>query len=836
MRWLKRILAVLLVLIVAVGVFGFWTVRRSFPTVQGELEVAGLNDVVEVIRDDWGASHIYASNPHDLFFAQGYTHAQERFWQMDFWRHIGSGRLAEMFGSSQVDTDKFLRSLGLVAQAEHELDIMPAETREILEWYADGVNAYLAEHDGAQVSLEYAVLSLQNSSYEIEPWSPTNTLTWAKMMSWDLSGNMRSEIARAVLGIELPIDRVGQLFPTFPEEHPVIVPDDQTTAAVTPTAGIPSEAIPALVSAGKAAENLWAVTGGGFEGIGSNNWVVGGSLTESGLPLLANDTHLSPQMPSIWFENGLHCVGNDPDCVYQVVGYMFPGAPGVIIGHNENIAWGVTTEAADTQDLYIEKVNPANPNQYEVDGTSVDFETRTETIRVAGGDDIQYEVRTTRHGPVISGTFLEDDEFDRSTTVEVPEEYVVALAWQSLQPATIFEAVIGLDKAANYDEFKAALNLWDIAAQNVVYADIEGNIAYQSTGEIPIRAKGDGLVPVPGWTSEYDWIGIVPYEEMPFLFNPPQDYIATANQPILPAGSEPLIGLDGAHGYRADRIETLIENGGTHTVESTQDLQFDSRDGSAANLVPFLLEVPDANHSDVAEMQSLLSAWQGESEEYQASGDSTVAAVYQATWRHVLLNTFTDELPEDQWPVGGSRWFEVVKNLLESPDDPWWDDTTTPEVVEERDDILFKSMVDAHDELADLLGDNPTDWTWGELHIAHFENQTLGQSGIAPIEWLFNRTAPARVGGGPSIVNASGWDADKSFLVDWVPSQRMVVDLSDLSNSTFIHTTGNSGHAFHRYYDNMIEAWTDGVHAPMYWTPEQVALNASSTLTLVPGN
>lgn len=830
MKWLRRILIGLLVLVLALGVFMFFLVRRSFPTVSGELEVSGLQEQVEVVRDEAGIPHIYAANAHDLFFAQGYTHAQERFWQMDFWRHIGSARLSEMFGSSQVGTDKFLRSLGLVESATEELAEMPLGIREILEWYADGVNAYLADNDGAGVSLEYGILSLTNSGYEIEPWTPIHSLTWAKMMSWDLSSNMRSEIARAVLSADLPIERVEQLYPPYPADHPVIVPTDQSASTSRLTVEFPEEAIPALAQAGAAVEAVYALTGGGFEGIGSNNWAIGGSLTESGMPILANDPHLSIQMPSIWFPVGLHCTA---ECDLQVIGFSFAGVPGVVIGHNDRIAWGVTNQAVDTQDLFIERVNPDNPDEYEVDGEWVPFETRTEVIKVAGGDDLTYEVRSTRHGPVISGTFIEEGELDVATAIDLPESYVVAMSWQSLNKSSLAQAILAIGRAKNYDEFRVATSFWDIAPQNIVYADVDGNIAYQSTGEVPTRAKGDGRYPVPGWTSEYEWVGLVPLDALPRMFNPPRGYVATANQHIIRPGTVPFFTADAAFGYRADRIEAMIAGTSDHNIESSQAIQFDTRDGGAANLVPFLLDVPDERDEAVVAMQSLLSDWSRGDEAYQARADSAGAAAYMATWRHLLALTFHDDLPEDYWPGGGSRWFEVVDRLLGTPDDPYWDDTATSD-REDRDAILFRAMVNAHAGLTELLGSNAESWAWGDLHIARFENQTLGQSGIAPIEWLFNRTAPPRASGGASIVNAVGWNASVSYEVDWVPSMRMVIDLSDFSNSVFVHTTGTSGHAFHPYYDNMIELWTDGDYTPMYWNRDEIDPINSSTLTLVP--
>lgn len=833
MRWVRRIGLFLLVLVLGLFAFGVYSVRNSFPQVDGTLEVDGLVSEVEVLRDDLGVPHIYASNQHDLFFAQGFIHAQDRFYQMDFWRHIGAGRLSEMFGASQVETDVFLRSLGWEDLAEEEWASLESPSRDILQSYADGVNAYLDARSGSGISLEYAILTLQNAEYEIEPWAPVHTLTWAKVMSWDLSGNMSAEISRAVLGKMLTPEQVEQLYPPHPENRPVVVEGQFRAGASDVVARVPDDAVGALSSAGAAAERLWALTGGGFEGIGSNNWVVSGQLTESGMPLLANDTHLANQMPSIWYENGLHCTEGSTDCPYQLVGFSFAGTPGVVIGHNQHHAWGVTTEAADTQDLFIERVNPADPGQYEVEGTWVDFEVREETIEVAGGDDLTYEVLGTRHGPVISETFLQEDPFDGSATVSVPDEYVVALAWQSLEPSTLVDSIVGINLAGSYEEFREAVSLWDIAAQNVVYADVEGNIAYHSTGEIPVRSNGDGRYPVPGWTSEFDWRGTIPFEQMPSMFNPEKGYIESANQPVLRPGVSPLIGIDGARGYRASRIEQMIEASDAHTVQSMQSMQFDSRDGGAEMLVPYLLDIDPSGDGEIADTQLLLQGWSGGGAAFQNDARSAGAAVYQTIWRQLLALAFHDDLPEEHRPEGGSRWFEVVRVLLDSPEDPLWDDRETLD-VETRDDILRESMRLGRIELSELLGDDSRDWSWGALHIAHFENQTLGQSGIGPIEWLFNRTAPARVGGSESVVNAVGWNPAESYEVNWVPAERMVVDLADLDASTFIHTTGQSGHAFSNDYASMIEMWADGQQGPMPFTRAAVEAVTVDTLTLVP--
>ena len=833
MRWLKRILIVLGVLVVGVGVYGFLTVRASYPQLNGSLEVDVLDDEVVIHRDDYGIPHIYASNTADLFRAQGFVEAQDRFFQMDFWRHIGSARLSEMFGDSQLDTDKFLRALDFETLAREELALMSPETRQILEWYADGVNAYLADHQGSSLSLEYAILPLSSPGYEPEAWEPIHTLTWAKMMSWDLSGNFRNEIARVVLGDQLSEEQVGQLYPPFPSDKPVIAPAGLEQRGPIEASTLPDDAMTAIRSAAVGPALVDALTGGGFEGIGSNNWVVDGTLTDTGMPILANDPHLAIQMPSIWYEVGLHCTPVGDTCPFEVVGFSFPGTPAVVIGHNAHIAWGVTTQATDTQDLYIEKINPDNPRQYEVDGEWIDMEVRTETIEVAGGDPVTYEVRETRHGPIISGLFGAVDGLEEADT-GYPEDFAVALSWQTSQPSTLVEAILGLNLAENWEEFREALSKWDIAAQNIVYADVAGNIGYQATGEIPIRVGSDGRWPVAGWDSSNDWQGIVPFDELPFILNPDRGFIATANQPVLEPGSLPLIGIDGAYGYRAFRIETMLSETRPHTVAKTQELQMDSRNEGAVDLVPRLIEVESRN-PDVVEMQNLIARWSQGIEGFQSTADSAGAAAYEATWRHLLALTFHDDLPEDYWPEGGSRWFEVVSNLLDDYGDPFWDDRNTPE-TETASLVLEEAMASAHAELTDLLGNDPDGWRWGDLHIAIFENQTLGQSGIGPIEWLFNRSAPPRVGGGPSIVNAVGWTPYNGYQVDWVPSMRMVIDLGDLSRSTAIHTTGQSGHAFHGNYADMIEMWADGEQHPMLWTIDQVEGAATNTLTLTPSS
>ena len=854
-RLISRILLTLALILVLAGSSGlFYFLRylpktvapRSFPQVDGSIQAQGLDAAVDVYRDQAGVAHIYASSAHDLFFAQGYVHAQERFWQMDAWRHIGSGTLSEMFGQDQVETDAFLRTLGWKQTAEAEWEGLDQDSRDILAAYAEGVNAYLKDHSGDALSLEYAVLKLINPNYSIQPWTPVNSLTWGKAMAWDLRGNMDEEIERAVLLKTLTQEQVDELYPGYPADHPLIVnqigsESVDSQANLNVATGTDTEAI-AQVLLDQAYSNvnlLDELLGPLGDGIGSNSWAVSGSLTASGSPLLANDPHLTIQMPSIWYQVDLHCYPATDACPYEVAGFSFAGVPGVVIGHNANIAWGFTNTGPDVMDLYIEKVNPDNPNQYEVNGEWVDFETRMETIAVSGGEAVELTVRSTRHGPVISDTYGDlmdegdpDDPdfvpFREKTGVELPENYVIALKWTALTPSTPFEAMWGFDKATNWEEFREAAAKFHVPAQNLLYADVEGNIAYQMPGDIPIRAAGDGRIPVPGWTDEYEWTGFVPFDELPYSFNPDEGYIVTANNQVPPNDYPYLITTDWDYGFRANRIVEMIANAnGPIDAAYFQQMQGDAYDANAAVYVPLLAKTLGGGESAIeASALQVLQGW-----DYQAQANSAGAAIFEVFWRSLLQNTFSDDLPEAFWPEGGSRWNEVMRNL--TTDSGWWDNAATADAVETRDDILKLSFSQAVEELSKAQGKDPSAWQWGAVHTATFRNQTLGESGIGLIENLFNR-GPFAVNGGEALVNATGWTASEGFEVDWLPSMRMIVDLSDLNASLSVHTTGESGHAYHPHYDDMIPLWRDIAYYPMWWERASVEGDAESHLVIEP--
>ncbi len=856
MKKLGRILCRLLIgvviialLLVAGGLYYFKSylptkvAPQSFPQISGVIHLQGLDGTADIYRDKMGIPHIYATTLHDLFFAQGYVHAQDRFWQMDAWRHIGSGTLSEMFGSGQVSTDAFLRTLGWREVAQAEWDGMGPESKAILTAYTDGVNAYLKDHSGTAVSLEYAVLGLLSPDYKIAPWTPINSLTWGKAMAWDLRGNLDEEIQRAVLLKTLTPQQVDELYPPYPSDHPIIVNQigSGPSANVTPeqaTMNLPSSVLSALQ---QNASLLDTALGPHGDGIGSNSWVISGKLTATGQPLLANDPHLGIQMPSIWYQIDMHCMPKSDQCPYEVAGFSFAGVPGVIIGHNDNIAWGFTNTGPDVMDLFIEKVNPDNPNQYEYNGQWLNFDTRTETINVSGGSPVTITVRSTKHGPVISDTYgpLEDVNknnapdfipFKDKSGVPLPSNYVIALAWTALKPSSPFEAIWGFNKAQNWDQFRAAAQSFHVPAQNLVYADTQGNIGYQMPGDIPIRKSGDGRFPVPGWTGQYDWTGFIPFDQLPYTFNPSDGYIVTANNEVVsPQNYKYLITTDWDYGYRANRIVDMIQNApGKIDISYIQKMEGDKYDANAATLVPLLQNLSSQFTGNDAAALNLLTKWDG-----QTTANSAPAAIFESFWRHLLQNTFDDDMPKAYWPDGGSRWNEVISNLVKNPNDPFWDDKTTKNVVETRDDILKKSLTDAVSELEGRFGNDMSKWNWGDMHAATFQNQTLGTSGVGLIEGLFNR-GPYPVGGSEAVVDATGWSVIDGYQTNWLPSMRMIVDMSNLNNSVTVHTTGESGHAYNPHYADMVPMWVNIKYYSMLWDQQAVIASTEGHLQLMP--
>lgn len=811
------VLGILALLIVVLAVIGVVTARRPFPNVDTALTLPGLEEEVHVYRDKNGIPHIYAQNEHDLFLAQGYVHAQDRFWQMEFWRHISLGRISEIAGDATLDEDIFIRTMGWNRIAAESLAYYESEAPEmlaIMEAYSDGVNAYINEQ-GDNISLNYTILGLVNDKWEIEPWEPLHTIAWAVVMADDLGGNWSEEIERANLIKELGEGTTANLLPFYPyDNRPVIIPTEAMDIEFT---NDETEALRRQMEQVNWANLNTNIVGSypadGFLGsgdfVGSNNWVISGEHTDTGMPLLANDPHLRIQLPAIWYQVGLHAPG------FNVAGFSFAGVPGIVIGHNNSIAWGVTNVGPDVQDLYIEKINPNNPNQAEYMGEWEDMEIIEEVIKVNGGEDVVLEVKITRHGPIVSD--LRDNVDD-----------VLAMRWTAQEPMRTLQAIMGLNKADSYDDFREALRYWDAPSQNIVYADVEGNIAYQMPGLIPIRANGNGLVPVPGWTGEYEWEGWVPYEELPAVLNPEWGYIATANHAVVDEAYPYLITYYWADGDRGQRIVDMIEaelNGdGELSQADLARIQFDSHSLLADSYVPLL----DGLSSDDDKVQAALERLRGW--DRQVRRDSVPAALFEIFYMQLVQATLTDEVGADNLDSFGGR--VLFHQLAANPEAVWWDDESTA-AQESQADVLLTAITDMVAWFEDNVGGDMNGWTWGSIHTATFVSNPLGESGVSPIESLVNR-GPFPADGGSSIVNANSWRWSNPAVVRGHPSMRMLVDMSNFDASEWVIPTGQSGHPYHPNYDDQIELWLNGEYLPMLWREEMVQEAAVNHLILQP--
>ncbi len=813
------VLAALVVVVLVVAVGLTTVVRRSFPERDGTTGVRGLSASVEVRRDDQGVPQIYADTADDLFRAQGFVQAQDRFFEMDLHRKVASGRLSELVGDSDtaLTSDRVVRTLGWRRVAEQELPLLSASTRRYLQDYADGVNAYLDGRSPSRIAMEYVTLGVGKPDIRIEPWTPVDSVVWLKAMAWGLKTNYEDEVTRARLSATLPVGRINQLFPDYP--YATNAPILRSGGATAGPEAVVAQAVSrvtqevhrvAATSSGTQAVRssgtlLGSVVGlpGEGDGVGSNSWVVSGSRTTTGKPLLANDPHLDPSVPGVWYQMGLHCRTVWAQCPYDVAGFTFAGVPGVLVGHNARIAWGLTNLGPDVTDLYLERVVGSTVQR---DGSYEPLQVRQETIKVRGGDDVPLTVRSTRHGPIVSGVLPETAAAGRDGPLggEDPVSYDVSLAWTALTPGRTLDALFAMDAAQDFTQFRDAARLFAVPAQNLVFADVDGTIGYQAPGDVPVRAGFDGRWPVPGWLSRYDWQGRVPFDQLPSEQDPADGIIVTANQAVTDA-REPFLTRDFDYGYRAQRIRTLLERGGTISPGDMTSVQLDTRNAMAATLVPMLLRIRLSRDPFTAEAQDLLRRW-----DLRQPADSAAAAYYNAVWRSLLRLGFDDELGGDLAADGGDRWFAVVTQLLARPGDAWWDNRLTPGLVESRDEILRQAMVSARVELTKALGKDPSRWQWGRLHRLTLEHPVLGgDDAPSVVRRLVNR-GPFELGGSSSVVDAIGYDASQGFAVNHVPSMRMVVDLSDLDRSRWVNLTGASGHPFDPHYDDQTADWAAG--------------------------
>jgi penicillin amidase len=817
------------VILAAVALGAYLYARRSLPIVDGTIEVTGLrafSGPVEIVRDADAVPHIFASTKLDALFGLGYAHAQDRLWQMEFQRRIGHGTLSEIFGEVTVPQDRFLRTVGFGRAARSAWDRLPQEARGQIDAYVEGVNAFLT----ARPSLppEFALLR-----FEPQPWTGPDVVVWVKMMAWDLSANYSYELLRHDLLARLGPEQTAELLPPYPENGLSIVTDHTPPVDVGAELARPADGPPRAVGPTPSWSDAFAqglaghddvrrllLGGAKVEALGSNSWVVDGTLSATGKPMLANDPHLGTHVPSTWYL--AHMSAGD----FDVIGATLPGAPALAIGRNRFIAWGETNVAADVEDLFRERLD-ASGRFAEFRGALEPLRIINETINVKGGQPIQLDVRISRHGPLVSDAInannAESDAQPARAAIEP-----LAFRWTALDDDdNTIVAFLLLNEARNWSEFTAAVRHFVVPSQNFVYADVDGHIGYYAPGRIPMRARGDGSAPAEGWTGEMEWTGWVPFDELPHLYDPPEHFIVTANHRQAPSSYPHLIALEYPNPYRAERITDLLRGKSGLTIEDFRAIQADTVSLHAKTLLPILLRHAKAEGEADRQAIEVVRQWN-----FDAGADSAAAPIFQAWFLRLAGGLAGDELGPlllDDYRGRFSHITRFVTNTLLAGDSLWCDNVGTEE-KESCEEVVTEAL---HDGVADLtrrLGPDMARWRWDAIHRAVFPHQ--GLDAVRVLRPILSRSIPNV--GDWSTVNVGTVDADQMFDQVSIPGYRQIIDLSPANDSRFIDAMGQSGHFLSKHYDDFLTDWRDVRHRRMRMTRAQVEEGALGHLRLVP--
>lgn len=793
-KWLYIALIVLVVLLLSTAGFAYRIAHGGLPETSGTI-TAGVDSKVEIYRDEFGVPHIIASNIEDLFFAQGYAQAQDRLWQMDISRRAVKGRLSEILGESMAETDSFTLTVGFYRAAEKNYNLSGAETRALFNAYAAGVNAYITGSN--RLSPEFTLLG-----YKPEPWTALDSLAIGVYMSWYLGGNMQAELFHMALIDAVGLDLALEIFPDYPDYGPVI------TRMIDATNDPEDDFLSKLVQLSRISE-----LGGQTRyvpGLGSNNWVISGDLTPGEGAILANDMHLAMGLPSIW--HTAHLILEDE---FNVTGVVFPGIPGIIVGFNDHVAWGFTNTGPDVQDLYLLKLNPDNHHQYLYMNEWRDAEIIIEEFIVKGeSEPRRLEVMVTRFGPIVSAV----------VDLEIP----LSLRWTALEGTREFDAVLGYMRARNWDEFTTALENFMTPTQNIVYADREGNIGYRANGLIPIRGSGSGLFPVDGTTDQYEWVGFIPYDELPTLYNPPEGIIVTANHRVVDDDYPYFISSSWAPPYRAKSIWRELEGKNTLLFEDMIRAQNSFYNSQAVILGPVLIDALDPAAMSETKITALeiFETWLSDPIE---KADMAGPAIFNTLYYYLLKLTFEDEMGEDLYErfLHNRASTNAFDRMLLSSDSGWFNNIHT-ETVENRDDIISAAFTEAIKFLVETLGPNPLSWQWGDIHTITLKHNLGSIKLLAP---FFNR-GPHPVGGSfHSPANMSFLLTDPYEVTHSAP-WRYMVDMSDRS-AIDVLAGGNSGHFLSKHYNDQTEMWLKGQYKKMIFEPEEVR-TMGDKLTLEP--
>ncbi|HEV2249441.1 MAG TPA: penicillin acylase family protein [Candidatus Limnocylindria bacterium] len=764
------------------GAFAF-LVYRPLPTIDGDRRLIGLDERAEIVRDGFGVPHIFANTTHDLFFLQGYATAQDRLFQLDLFRRTGRGRLSEVLGDAGLEADTFTRTIGLARAADLDAELLSADARLALGAFAEGVNKVI-EQRGDALPIEFVLLG-----YKPEPWTATDSLVILKLESYDLATNYGTELSRANVATRAGPGAIATLFPDVTVQPPAALGDgswDTVRGAFRMPAELPGR------------DALRALLGDAGNGQGSNCIALAGSRTASGKPLLEGDPHLSVRNPSIWYEVGLHGAG------YDVAGFSIPGLPGIGIGHNARVAWSFTVAYADIQDFFVEQPDPTDPRRFMFKGVSEAATAIREQIRVRGKTDpVRLDVLVTRHGPLMQDV-LKD------------QLAPLALRWTALDGGRSMDALLGAARATDWTTFRAAMADLSGATLSACYADVDGHIGYVLAGALPDRMKGDGRLPVPGWTGEYEWRGLLPASANPSRVDPAEGYVVNANdRPVTDPASAAFTG-EWDPGFRAGTLRAAVKDLTGATIETLRAIQTDYTSPPVRAFRDALLRGRPRTPLGAA-AQDLVRAWDG-----TLSVDSSAAAIYEAWIVHLTDRAFHDKLGDAVYLdyVTNARPTFALYRMLARPNDPWFVALGDP-TVRGRDDLSGVALDDAVVDLRDRLGADPAKWRWGALHTVTFAHP-LSPGLPAPLRGLFDIGPYERAGDGYSVNNGA-YSLAKPYALRSHASERMLLDVGDWDNSRAILPTGQSGQPLARHWGDQTPLWLRGELHQMWFTRARIA-------------
>jgi penicillin amidase len=811
----------LVVALLAAFFFFRHLVVKSFPVTDGTERAAGLRAAVGVARDPYGVPHISAADRSDLAFAAGYVHAQDRLWQMDVLRRAGEGRLSELFGRKTLGMDMMFRTVGIGRIASAIGEGMSADSRAVLEAYAAGVNAFISSHRGS-FPAEFDMLG-----YEPEPWTVRHSLIVSRLIAWELALAWWTDVTYGEIAERVGEPMAVELIPGYPDSVRPAVPQGgrhprAERAAAFPGAALPEAAFP------EAAHAYREMFGIGAPGGGSNAWAVNASRSGGGYPLLANDPHLAMPQPSRWYLMHLSSGGND------VSGVTIPGLPLVVIGHNGALAWGFTNAMIDDADFYHEKEDTSRPGHYLHAGKSLPFETRVETIRAGDGDSVEITVRSTIHGPVVNDVHpaLMPDSLDPGSAGGSPGgRDPIAMRWTGMEPSDEVHGFLLMNAARGIAEFEKGLSYLTAPGQAAIYADTSGNIAFWTTGRVPVRkGRAHPMLPLPGWTGENEWSGFVDFRRLPRLINPPDGMIASANQKLADDSYSWYLSTLWEPPSRIQRIREMLQGTAQFTADDFKRMQMDAVSPYARELTGLLMRVASsAPRTDTMEAAALdyLRNW-----DFRFATNDVATTIFNEFYVRLLGGIYLDEMGPGlfrRFLEFGAVPNRATSKLLASDSSLWFDDAATP-ARESRDDVIMNAFSGALDTLSRRLGPVMKEWRWGNVHTVTFRHPFGSRP---PLGRVFD-VGPFEAAGGGTTVLKTEYKTSSPYEVYVGPSMRQVIDLGKPLEGFFVLTGGQSGQAFHEHYEDQTPLWLNGGYIRVTMDASEIAASPWNRLTLEP--